>query len=713
MRRQKEGVFLGKNAGHGRRNSRYFALARRAGIFPRTRDQPTRALGEAMFTPFQHEKNTRNSSKWRSASLLVASCLLCPISQVSAQASEEAKAQLPYAVDDVFTLFSGRSKMLYEGEGSEKRFVMSINTEGFNRPKAPVRVRALLSDPSEAMFRGEDSCEHDAIELNFENWGEAQEFVVVAQDDDQADGNQELELRFELTQSDDPRFNGIELPPVALINVDDEVSSTFYEDSHLEIISDRRGLEEGDHRRIHLRLRLKQCPSWFGGWIMPVLDDESEARIVGGPRLERFSPFDWKREIELEIEMLNDKDADGDQVVKLMLPGMLTSWSGMSFGCGLGSSIHWHIPQPFEFEVHDNEKEGEAPPRATILKHGWDTPTMYSMTQGIEDIANSPFDGIFFYGNEASRVFRDTIIERSVLVDALEPMTRLDFGSTQQNYLAITIEAIDGGFVGQGMKNLIENFGNLGHAVAELDLDGRPIEGIAFDHEVYKEGENPWDWPEACPELTQEACQQAAFQAGEEMMRAVMQGWPTLSFMPLYGFWLHDPATFQQLRDYSPHPDAVQDIDMYGYFAAGLFAATVDTPAQYIDGGELYYLRTARQFERTYDWLTGPMVEQSPYLPEQYHAAYQEQAKQAFGVFDDRERHWGRAAEATVTVWEDLINTAKRHADVIWLYTQRHDWWPNDKNDWPSSEAAGSIRGTRGYVDRQWLEATKRAIEAE
>lgn len=639
--------------------------------------------------------------------------LLSLSGEAIAQETTEKTAPLPYDVDDVFTLFSGRSTMLYEGEKTKKHFVMSINTEGFNKPEAPVKVSVFVSNPAQAAIGFDESVtEGEEIELNFENRGEAMDFYVVGLDDEEADGDQEVMVRFGKTRSEDPRFNGVQLDPIALVNVDNEVSPAFYEDPVLEVITDRRSIAEGSDKRINVTIRLKNCPSWFGGWIMPKLEDSSQARIVGGSKVERFSPFDWKREIKLEIEAINDQEADGDQEIKLMLPGVISHWVGPTFGCGLGTRIHWHIPQPISLTVFDNEKPNEPAPRATILKHGWDVPNVYLLGQGIQEIAKSPYDGIFFFGDAASNLFRDEPVQCDAMKEALEPVTKMDFGTTQQNYLALTIASIEGGFTGDGMKTVIQNFRNLGHTVNALDLAGKPIEGIAFDHEVYDKG-NPWDWPEACPDLERDACTQAAFQAGREMMEAVMEGWPTVRFMPLYGFWLYDPGTFPQLSRYAPHPDAIEENDMYGFFAAGVFAATVDTPAQYIDGGELYYLRTDRQFERTHDWLKDPMPTYSPFLPEQYKQAYKEQAQQAFGIYDDRTRHWGRAAEVTPTVWEFLVDTAKRRADVVWLYTQRHDWWPSDGNDWPADGKVGDIEGMEGYVSERWYNATLRAIEAK
>lgn len=604
--------------------------------------------------------------------------------------------------------------MLYENEGTQKHFVMSINTEGFNRPTAPVQIPVHISDPDQALIGATPtSSNQDQIELNFETWGEAQAFFVSAQDDNELDGDQEVQVRFGKTRSEDPRFHGIQLDPISLMNIDDEPSlESHADDPILEVHTDRRSLTEGSDRNIHVTIRLKHCPAWFGGWIMPYIDDPSEARIVGGPRIEHVSLFDWQREINLEIEMVNDQEADGPQEVKLMLPGIVSHGAEPTFGCALGKKINWHVPQPLTFTVHDNEKPDEPAPRATILKHGWDVPNLFLVEKGIEDIASSPFDGIFFFGNEASDVFQSELIEAQTMKKALEPMTRLDFGSTQQNYLAVLIESIEGGFTGPGMTNLIENFRTLGRTVGELGLADHPIEGIAFDHEVYDDG-NPWDWPQACPDLELEPCRQAAFEAGHATMKALTEGWPTVHFMPLYGFWLYDPATLPQINKYAPHPDALEDTDMYGHFAAGLFAATVDTPAQYVDGGELYYLRTARQFDRTYAWLRDTMPTHSPFLPEELKAAYKDQAKQAFGLYDDRVRHWGRAAEVTPTVWEFLIDTAKRRADVIWLFTERHDWWPSDGNDWPAQGPVGEIQGMEGYVDDLWLQATLRAIEAE
>lgn len=344
---------------------------------------------------------------------------------------------------------------------------------------------------------------------------------------------------------------------------------------------------------------------------------------------------------------------------------------------------------------------------AIVIKHGWDIPTVSGIAQAINEVNNSPFDGIVFSGSRASRIFTADAIPESDIRNILAPMGRLNFTGPTHNYLIQYIASVDGGFSGPGYSRFIENARRLGRVAGQLG-----IEGIAFDNEVYNAG-NPWDMSAACPGVTNtETCRRMAFNAGKEWMEAIQEGWPDVRLVSFFGPWLHDPVSYDWFAQYSQQNDwsGARNSRITCNFLAGIYAATVGNRSQYLDGGEIYSLRSDSDFAKTADWLRYFVPYVTPFFPEEYRADYHKNMGVAFGLFDDRVHLARSLPKVTPQIWGSMIRNAKRHAEVVWLYTEIHDWWRTDGNNWP---VPGGREGTEGYVPDDWLNATRAAIQAD
>lgn len=358
--------------------------------------------------------------------------------------------------------------------------------------------------------------------------------------------------------------------------------------------------------------------------------------------------------------------------------------------------------EPADFQMAQAQKGARK--NALIIKHGWDIMTVDGMVRAQDEINRSPFDGIVFSGQRASRIFSGNPISQDEIANALNPLSQIKFTGPTHNYMIVYVDTVSGGFSGANLDTFVENARKLGRIAGKLG-----IEGIAFDNEVY--AGNPWSMDAACPGLSDtDQCRRIAFNAGKRWMAALMEGWPDIRLFSFFGPWLHDPNSYKWFNDYSIQNDWSKNRDnrVTCNFLAGVYAASAGKRSQYLDGGEIYALRSQEDYANTADWMRYFIPYVTDFFPEQYRADYHKNMGVAFGLYDDRDHLYTKLPRITPKIWGSMIRNAKKSADLVWLYTERHDWWLTDGNNWPDT----SRSDTEGFVDEDWLQETRAAIEA-
>lgn len=337
--------------------------------------------------------------------------------------------------------------------------------------------------------------------------------------------------------------------------------------------------------------------------------------------------------------------------------------------------------------------------RALAIKHGWDIPIARVLPQMAQEVSESPFDGIVFSGEQASRTFSGRDIPTADIRKSLAPLDKIPKEHPFEKFIILYVDSIEGGFNGPNLNTMIKNVEEMAKVAASKN-----IKGIAFDNEVYRG--DPWTMPASCPGLDRKACGKAAFEAGKKMMRAVVKHWPDVIFLSFFGPWLHDPRTYTWINQYAPQNDWSDSKDVSGDFLAGVFAATQGNAATFVDGGEIYGLRTRKDFNRTALWMRDIMVKESPFFPDDLREAYSKEMKVGFGIYDDRKHLFSQFPRLTPGSWKAVIQNALQESDLVWIYTERHDWWKSDGKNWPVSGSKGSD----GPVNSVWMEAARQAL---
>jgi hypothetical protein len=239
----------------------------------------------------------------------------------------------------------------------------------------------------------------------------------------------------------------------------------------------------------------------------------------------------------------------------------------------------------------------------------------------------------------------------------------------------------------------LQNFRNLARAAREAGL-----EGIVYDNEYYTGGPG-WKWPEATPGHALEQAQGQAHDRGKQAMEAMISAWPEMTLLAFYGPWVSDPGTAANYEGAAFQPIPYNDVSwanqLLGPWVLGMIDATRGTAAKVVDGGEVYSLRSAAQFDQAYRWAKTDMASYGSIVPARMRDGYASDVSVGFGVFDRPSNGVGMDAAA----WRETLANALRRTDrYVWAYTESYDWWGSG---WPVNR-----------VPQVWIDATKAAKQA-
>ncbi len=337
-------------------------------------------------------------------------------------------------------------------------------------------------------------------------------------------------------------------------------------------------------------------------------------------------------------------------------------------------------------------------PKKYSIKHGYDIPTPEFYKANISSMEKMPFDGVLINSFSSDKIQRQTVVSLSKMRAELLPAKNTRSSVLTQNFY--TIYTRDGGPLNGNYSIPIANFKAAAQAAKEAGFVG-----IAFDNENYYEdnwnyptsGDNQWLTSpiyNACPGINLAQCRDAARARGREVMAAMISVWPEIKVLNFYGVWVSDPMTEDQLSGQFPYNDVSFVNEMAGPFAMGMIEATLDTPARYIDGAEIYTLRTASQFSFGYNWLKNTFAQLSALVPAAFKSLYSKQVDIAFAEYDLP--YNGRRMD--LATWEATLKLSLQYSDqYAWTYTEKYDWW-----------------GVGGLprVPQAWIDAARRARAA-
>lgn len=213
------------------------------------------------------------------------------------------------------------------------------------------------------------------------------------------------------------------------------------------------------------------------------------------------------------------------------------------------------------------------------------------------------------------------------------------------------------------------------------------LAGIAFDSEEYS-GE--WaDYPTTCKYKDKSLAdyRRQAARRGAEVMAAIQRGFPGAVIITLHGPTLsaaNGPDLVYALPDRN---------ELWGPFFAGMLSARRGK-AKLCDGGELYTLRSAADFETAYRWQKWGIASaeaDTPFIPASLRKAWAE-VSVSWGVYDSP-TEWIKRGMDPPTLAAALAEAVSRCDDYVWVYFERQNVLTGDPKGWREAVAEGKKAG--------------------
>ncbi|MBV8878644.1 MAG: hypothetical protein JO332_01650, partial [Planctomycetaceae bacterium] len=290
--------------------------------------------------------------------------------------------------------------------------------------------------------------------------------------------------------------------------------------------------------------------------------------------------------------------------------------------------------------------------------------------------ANLPFDGFVVHLSSGTTNYTSTVLGSSSISTAsmdtlLAPLmngVNSKFTRLKDNFVLVqTLNAPDW-FAAQSVWDTVNaNFGNLAQACVD-----RKLKGIFFDNENY--GNN---WGKASPGHTAADTQVKARERGKAVMQAMVAKFPGIAVISAHGPYLSEPGS-QGAFTGSPWLASLYPVTgaFFVGFREGLGGSTVN-----VDGGELYTLKSAADFQSAYTWRKTTFATNTynsgagcAFLPASNpddRTNWSTATSIGFGIYDGKFNASGVSLADGTTTAQTVLSNALHQADrYTWFYAE-------------------------------------------
>jgi len=306
-------------------------------------------------------------------------------------------------------------------------------------------------------------------------------------------------------------------------------------------------------------------------------------------------------------------------------------------------------------------------PRSSLLYCGWfgnTIPTPAFIANNKAFLETQPFHGLVAYlrndatgFNATTKTMTTTPLSSTDLATLLAPLRNTTFTTLRENFGLVQGSTPPDFFDDWSIP--IANFAAVARALKDAGL-----KGIVFDNEQYF---SPWgNYPTGCKYAVRSLAdyQNQARLRGRQVLEAMVAQFPEIAVITLHGPTVSEPKVPTPL-----FPVWYMENELLGPFFSGMIEGD-NGAALSIDGGELYHLRTADEFLRSYNWRKFSLPSDAidcAFIPPAMRPAWPGKSSIAFGVYD---RPFG-GADMTPTILRATIANALKQADrYVWFYTE-------------------------------------------
>lgn len=333
-------------------------------------------------------------------------------------------------------------------------------------------------------------------------------------------------------------------------------------------------------------------------------------------------------------------------------------------------------------------------PAKSLIYAGWygsimPTPSFIQANRAF--LESQPFNGLAVYMrnpamtvNATTGIMTSNSMTYATISSVLAPIAGM--GSTQlRDNFALVMGNNPPDFF-DPWTTTIQNFKNLAAAARDAGL-----RGVIFDNEQYF---SPWgDYPTGVdyPGKSLAEYQAQAVVRGRQVMEAMVAEFPDIVVLTLHGPYISEPDAPSGL-----FPQWQSGNELLGPFFAG-FQEGAARPGQNVDGGELYDLRNADEFDDSYQWRRHQMPStevDSKFLSAEARSTWASSVSISYGVYDCP--FAGRSMNPTILT-STLSNALKRADRWVWFYAEDNTFL---------------LPPGQGGASTTWIEAVRDALPA-
>jgi len=328
-----------------------------------------------------------------------------------------------------------------------------------------------------------------------------------------------------------------------------------------------------------------------------------------------------------------------------------------------------------------------------LLLHDWfgdsPCPTPTFLRQNKLFLESLPFDGLAVYlrnpdgsDNPTMEVMINKEIGYPTMARVLAPLKGLQFTNLTQNFAAVFSGRPPDFF--NDWATIVRNFSDLAKAAREVGL-----KGVYFDNETYFSKWSHYPVGVEYPALNLRAYQDQARLRGRQVMEAMVAQFPDIVVISLHGPYVSEPKAPAPL-----FPQWSTTNQLLGPFFCG-FLEGAGKRATCVDGGRLFHLRTAKEFQDSYAFrkigITQEKVD-SDFIPAPLRAAWPFKLNVAFGVYD---RPFGQVDMDPDTLRPTLATALRQSDRYAWLQVEFRSFLKASKNGGAAEPWLNAVRQAR------------------
>ena len=305
------------------------------------------------------------------------------------------------------------------------------------------------------------------------------------------------------------------------------------------------------------------------------------------------------------------------------------------------------------------------PTPKTLLLTANDTARTGALLANAKHVEALPFDGVVINVPASWQLMGPGVrLERAELRRWLEPLEGLN-ARMEDNFLLAVVDRPGGLFDDAAWAGAVRNW----RLLAE-EAERAGFRGVFFDNEEYF---GRWQDFQGAPGRLEEHREQAALR-GRQVMEAVDGGFPDAEVIVAHGPYLSVPSGPRAPTAIEAQAGSWEEQELRGPFFTGMAEGAGPRQAL-VDGGELYQLRTAGEFETSQRYRSDALPKRIDWaLPDALRQGWDARIDQAHMVYTDEfPEGFAQSPRSFAAAFANALRHSEGYA-VVYSELDQIDW---------------------------------------